>query len=37
LYDETKEEDVKQLALELIEREEDEKYKKKYAGLWKKS
>jgi hypothetical protein len=37
LYDETKEEDVKQLGLELIEREEDEKYKKKYAGLWKKS
>lgn len=37
LYDETKEEDVKQLALELIEREEDEKYKKKYDGVWKKS
>jgi hypothetical protein len=37
LYDVTKEEDVKQLALELMEREEDEKYKKKYAGVWKKS
>ncbi|MBT2686695.1 hypothetical protein J7I93_00710 [Bacillus sp. ISL-47] len=34
-YDETKEEDVRQIALDLIEKEEDPKYKKKYAGVWK--
>ncbi|MBB6453179.1 hypothetical protein HNQ94_001627 [Salirhabdus euzebyi] len=35
LYDETKDEEVKNLALVLVESEEDSKYKKKYAGVWK--
>ena len=35
LYDEGKDEKIKQKALELIETEEDAKYKKKYASLWK--
>lgn len=35
LYDEIKDEQVKQLALDLIEKENDEKYKKKYASIWK--
>lgn len=35
LYDEIKDEQVKQLALNLVEEEEDKKYKKKYASVWK--
>ncbi|WP_059105790.1 hypothetical protein [Shouchella shacheensis] len=35
LYDEIKDEQVKQLALDLIEKEKDKKYKKKYASVWK--
>lgn len=35
LYDEVKDEQVKQLALDLIEKEEDTKYKKKYATVWR--
>ena len=35
LYDEVKDEKIKKRALELIETEEDVKYKKKYAGVWK--
>ncbi len=35
LYDEVKDETIKQKALELIETEEDAKYKKKYASVWK--
>ncbi|MET3699706.1 hypothetical protein SAMN05877753_10184 [Bacillus oleivorans] len=35
LSDEIKDEKVKQIALELIEKEEDPKYKKKYASVWK--
>lgn len=35
LYDELKDEKIKQKALALIETEEDAKYKKKYAGVWK--
>lgn len=35
LYDETKDETIKKKALELIETEEDLKYKKKYASVWK--
>ena len=35
LYDETNDEKIKQKALELIETEEDLKYKKKYASVWK--
>jgi RecB family endonuclease NucS len=35
LYDEVKDEQIKQKALELIETEEDPKYKKKYANVWK--
>lgn len=37
LYDEIKDEEIKQIALDLIEKEEDTKYKKKYATVWKKS
>jgi hypothetical protein len=36
LYDEIKDETVKEKALELIETEADLKYRKKYAHLWKK-
>jgi hypothetical protein len=35
LYDEVKDEKIKDKALELIELEEDPKYKKKYASVWK--
>lgn len=35
LYNEVKDEKIKEKALELIELEEDLKYKKKYASLWK--
>ena len=35
LYDEVKDEKIKQKALELIETEEDLKYRKKYASVWK--
>jgi hypothetical protein len=35
LYNEVKDEQIKEKALELIESEEDAKYKKKYAGVWK--
>ncbi len=37
LYDAVKDEQVKAKALELIETEEDLKYRKKYSGLWKVS
>jgi hypothetical protein len=36
VYDAVKDDAVKTKALELIETEEDAKYKKKYASLWKK-
>jgi len=36
LYDAEPDEAVKALALELIEAEEDPKYRKKYAAVWKK-
>ena len=35
LYDEVKDEKVREKALELIESEQAIKYRKKYAGLWK--
>jgi hypothetical protein len=35
LYDAVKDEKVREVALELIESEEDLKYRKKYAGVWK--
>jgi hypothetical protein len=35
LYDEIKDETIREKALELIELEEDLKYRKKYAGVWK--
>jgi hypothetical protein len=35
VYDATKDEKAKQTALELIETEQDLKYRKKYATLWK--
>ena len=35
LYNEVHDESIKQKALELIETEEDLKYRKKYASLWK--
>lgn len=35
LYSEVKDETVKETALELIETEEDGKYKKKYASVWR--
>jgi hypothetical protein len=31
-----KDEKVREMAMELIESEEDLKYRKKYAGLWKR-
>jgi hypothetical protein len=37
LYDMEKDETVKHKALELIESEQDAKYRKKYAALWKKT
>jgi hypothetical protein len=36
LYDEDPDEAVKQLALQLIDLEEDPKYRKKYATVWKR-
>ena len=36
LYNEVKDEKIKEKALELIETEEDLKYRKKYASLWRK-
>jgi hypothetical protein len=35
LYDEVQDEKIREKALELIETEEDLKYRKKYASLWK--
>ena len=35
LYDEVKDEKIKEKALALIEAEEDAKYRKKYASVWK--
>lgn len=35
LYDEVKDEKVREKALELIESEQAIKYRKKYAGLWR--
>ena len=35
IYDVMQDEQLKQLALTLIETEEDPKYRKKYSGLWK--
>ena len=35
LYDELKDESIKQTALDLIETEEDPKYRKKYLTVWK--
>ena len=35
LYDEVKDEDIKQKALALIEEVDDPKYQKKYANVWK--
>jgi hypothetical protein len=35
LYDEVKDEEIKQKALELIETEENLKYRKKYQSVWK--
>lgn len=35
LYDEVKDENIRQKALELMEMEDDLKYRKKYASLWK--
>ena len=36
VYDVDKDEKIRERALELIETEDDLKYRKKYAGLWKK-
>jgi hypothetical protein len=36
LYDEVKDEKLREKALELVETEKDLKYRKKYAGVWKK-
>jgi len=36
VYDVVKDQKIKKKALELIETEEDLKYRKKYASLWKK-
>jgi hypothetical protein len=35
LYDETKKVDIKQISLDLIATEEDSKYQKKYATVWR--
>jgi len=35
VYDSVKDEKIREKALELIETEEDLKYRKKYATLWK--
>ncbi|MBC7829011.1 MAG: hypothetical protein H7122_14775 [Chitinophagaceae bacterium] len=36
MYDQLQDEKLKDIALTLIEKEEDPKYRKKYAGLWKR-
>jgi hypothetical protein len=36
VYDEVKDETIREKALELIDSEQDPKYQKKYAGLWRK-
>ena len=36
VYDVVKDEQIRETALRLIELEIDHKYRKKYAGLWKK-
>jgi hypothetical protein len=36
LYDKENDDTVKQIALDLIETEEDLKYRKKYAAVWRK-
>lgn len=36
VYDEVKDETIREKALELIDSEQDPKYRKKYAGLWRK-
>jgi hypothetical protein len=35
LYNEVKDETIRQKALDLIETEEDAKYRRKYASVWK--
>lgn len=35
LYDKLNDEEIKQLAADLIEKETDSKYKKKYSAIWK--
>jgi hypothetical protein len=35
LFDSTNDATIKELALQLIEQEQDSKYRKKYAGAWK--
>lgn len=35
IYDELKDEKIRKIAFELIDSEEDSKYKQKYLGLWK--
>lgn len=37
LYNEAMDEDIKNLALDLIHQEEDPKYQKKYAAVWEKA
>lgn len=37
LYDETKKVEIKQISLDLIAKEEDSKYQKKYATVWRKT
>jgi len=37
LFDSSKDEEVKRMALAWIEQEENEKYKKKYMTLWRKA
>ena len=34
LFNEIKDEEIKQIALDLVEKEEDAKYQKKYAKVW---
>ena len=36
VYEEVKDETIREKALELIDSEQDPKYRKKYAGLWRK-
>jgi hypothetical protein len=36
VYDEVKDENIRAAALELIETDTDPKYRRKYAGLWRK-